>query len=248
MIENQKRSFFSKYRLEITDVRSKLLNRSLLWMSLGLMVIILVAWISSVNDNFRQFVTTFSLGSSWLFSWIFNLIIIFALFWSVQNTNINIVIPLSLYVLFAVYEGMFITSILIFTGTVDVARDLILYIMIPAGIFTLMGVIGYLNLINFSKLIPFSFFGFISILVLSFVMIFTSNKFIESLYFIIAGAVFIIWIGFDIQMIGKTQQMLPDYVDKKTINRISFMFGIKLFIDFVNLLMLIIRFLGFGRN
>ena len=150
-------------------------------------------------------------------------------------------IPVILYAIFAIYEGMFITTILEFTGTTNIVKDLLLYMLIPSFVFLVMGIIAYTNLINFSKLIPFTFFGFFAILILSLIMIFTASKTIEMLYIIIASAMFIIWIGFDLQMIARTEDALPNYVDKSTINRISFMFGVKLFIDFVNLLMIVLR-------
>lgn len=150
-------------------------------------------------------------------------------------------IPITLYAVFAIYEGMFITTILQFTGTVNIVKDLLLYMLIPSFVFLIMGIMAYSNLINFSKLIPFTFFGFFAILILSLIMIFTANRTIEMLYIIISSAIFVIWIGFDLQMISRTEEVLPDYLDKSSINRIAFMFGVKLFIDFVNLLMIVLR-------
>lgn len=240
-MEKMSNNFFSKYKIQAIDVKSKLLSRSLLWMSLGLTVIIFVAWLSSTFQAFNDFVVTFSIGSSWGFAWLFNLLIIFSLFFCIQNKNINILIPITLYSIFAIYEGMFITTILTFSGTTNIVKDLLLYMLIPAFVFLVMGITAYCNLINFSKLIPFTFFGFFAILILSLVMIFTNSRTIEMLYVIIASAMFIIWIGFDLQMIARTEEALPDYTDKTTINRIAFMFGVKLFIDFVNLLMIVLR-------
>ncbi len=240
-MEKMSNNFFSKYKIQAIDVKSKLLSRSLLWMSLGLTVIIFVAWLSSTFQSFNNFVINFSIGSSWGFAWLFNLLIIFSLFFCIQNKNINIMIPITLYAVFAIYEGMFITTILQFTGTVNIVKDLLLYMLIPSFVFLIMGIIAYSNLINFSKLIPFTFFGFFAILILSLIMIFTANRTIEMLYIIISSAIFIIWIGFDLQMISRTEEVLPDYLDKSSINRIAFMFGVKLFIDFVNLLMIVLR-------
>ncbi len=240
-MEKMSNNFFSKYKIQAIDVKSKLLSRSLLWMSLGLAVIIFVAWLSSTFQSFNNFVINFSIGSSWWFAWLFNLLIIFSLFFCIQNKNINIMIPITLYAVFAIYEGMFITTILQFTGTVNIVKDLLLYMLIPSFVFLIMGIMAYSNLINFSKLIPFTFFGFFAILILSLIMIFTANRTIEMLYIIISSAIFIIWIGFDLQMISRTEEVLPDYLDKSSINRIAFMFGVKLFIDFVNLLMIVLR-------
>lgn len=241
-MEKSRNTFFKKYKLEKVNVKSNLLTKSLLWMSLGLMVIIFVAWLSSTISTFQNFVFRFSYGANWLFAWIINIVLIFSLFITLKNTQINIAIPIILYSLFAFYEGMFITSILIFTGTTNIVKDLLIYMLVPAGIFALMGIIGYFNLIDFTKLIPFTLFATIGLFVLALLLFILNNRIIESIYLILASAIFIIWIGFDMQMIYRTDKTIYDYnISNKEITRIAFLFGIKLFIDFVNLLFIIIR-------
>ena len=171
-MEKMSNNFFSKYKIQAIDVKSKLLSRSLLWMSLGLMVIIFVASLSSNLPAYNSFVVNFSIGSRWGLAWLCNLIIIFSLFFCIQNKNINIMIPVILYAIFAIYEGMFITTILEFTGTTNIVKDLLLYMLIPSFVFLVMGIIAYTNLINFSKLIPFTFFGFFLILIFFLIIFF----------------------------------------------------------------------------
>lgn len=244
MIKNQpKRNIFSKYKLEAIDVKSNLLTRSLLWMSFGLMIIIFVAWLSSNSYDFVRFTLRITTGYSSIFIWMINAIIMFALFYtSSPYRNFNILIPMSLYILFAIYEGMFITTLLVMTNSQDTAKDLLLYMLIPASVFALMGVLGYFRIVNFTKLIPFATFTFFGLLIMGIVMFFVVNQFLYTLYFILAMSVFTIWIGIDLQIIFRTQEALPEYMDKKQINKISFMFGIKLFVDFINLLIILIRF------
>lgn len=245
MIENQpkRRNIFSRYKLEAIDVKSNLLTRSLLWMSLGLMVIIFVAWLSANSVDFINFTFKITTGYSSVFIWIINIIIMFALFYTVSpNKNFHIIIPITLYILFAIYEGMFITTLLVLTGSQNIAKDLLLYMLIPAGVFALMGILGYFGIVNFTKFIPFATFGVLGLLIMWIVMFFVFSSFLYAFYSFLAMAVFTIWIGIDLQLIFRTQQALPEYMDKKQINKISFMFGIKLFVDFLNLLIILIRF------
>lgn len=241
---NQKSNFFSRYKLETVDVKSNLLTRSLLWMSLGLMMIIFVAWFSSTNTTILNLVFNLTTGISSIFMWLINIVIIFALFYTVSNKNINILIPTFLYIFFAIYEGMMITTILIMTGTTNVVSSLLLYMLIPAAMFALMGVLGYFKLVNFTKLVPFAIFGLIGLSIMGFIMFFTTSSILYSFYTLLGMIVFIIWIGFDLQMIFRTQETMNEYVDKKEMNKLAFLFGIKLFIDFVNLLIMVIRWFG----
>lgn len=241
-MEKVRNSFFKKYKLEKTNVKSNLLTKSLLWMSLGLMVIIFVAWLSSNVASFQNFVQKFSFGTNWFLAWIINIVLIVSLFITLQNPKINITIPIILYCLFAFYEGMFITSALIFSGTVNVFKNLLIYMMIPASIFAIMGIIGYFNLIDFTKLIPFTLFASIGLIILSLLILLLNSWMLESIYLILASVVFIIWIGFDMQMIYRTDQTIYNFnISNKEITRISFLFGVKLFVDFINLLYLVIR-------
>ena len=250
MTNNQNQTIFSKYKLESFDVKSKLLTRSLLWMSLGLIVIILVAWISSTNSTFFDLVLNLSVGTDWIYAWIINIVIMVLLFVCLNFPKIPIIVPSILYVAFAFYEGIFITSILIFSGSTNEVKDLLLYMLIPASVFAIMGILGYLNLLNFTKLLPFIFFGSIALLILALTLIFTSNWVVETTYLFLAAALFIIWIGVDMQIIMRTQKSLDanNGVDKKQMNKLSLMLGINLFVDFVRLLSIIIRISRFIRD
>lgn len=236
----EKNKFFNKYRLNVEDKKASLLSKSLLWMSLGLLVIILVSWISSINNDFLFLAVKLSSGNLWIVSWLINIALIFALYFTISNQKINIIVPIMLYILFSLYEGFFITTLLVFSGSVDIVKDLLLYMLIPASMFLIMGGLGYLNLIDFTKLAPFTMFAFIGLLILSLVMFLTNSFVVEMVYLLLAITVFVIWIGIDMQIIFKSQEQMS-FVDKKMMNRISFLFGVRLFIDFVNLLTLIIR-------
>ncbi len=242
--QNARNKPFLKYKLESVNSKSTLLTRSLLWMSFGLIFIILVAWLSATITPFYEFVLRFSLGSTWIWSWVINLVIVFALFFTIKNKNLPIVIPAVIYAAFAFYEGIFITTILAFSGTTNMIKDLLLYMLIPAGIFAIMGVLGYFNVINFTKLLPFAIFGILALFILSMVLLFTSNWVVETTYLFLAAVIFIIWVGIDLQILLRAQDAI-DYatVDKRMVNRLAFIFGINLFIDFVNLLYIIIRIL-----
>ncbi len=240
-METTRTNFFDKYKLKNANIKSKLLTRSLLWMSLGLIAILLVAFLASSIDSFFTFVLRISLGTSWIWSWLFNIAIILALFFTIQNRNINIIIPAFIYCIFAVYEGIFLTSIVAFAGgNKDIFSNMVLYMIAPAGIFLVMGFLGYFNLINFTKLIPFASFGFLSLLIMSIILIIINNWVVETIYLYLACLVFIVWVGIDLQMLFRAENIV-DGIDKKDANRLAFVFGIHLFIDFINLLRIFIR-------
>ncbi len=232
--------FFSKYKLDVTDKKANILSRSLLWMSFGLAIIVLVAWISSINDAFLRFAYDMSYGNMWIVSWLINLVLLISLVFATSSNKVPLIVPIILYALFAFYEGFFITTILVFSGSVDIVKDLLLYMLIPAAIFLVMGILAYFNLVNFTKIIPFLMFGLIALMIMSIVLFVVNNYVVEMVYLLLAASIFIIWVGIDIQIIIRSQKQL-DYVDTKSLNRMAILYGINLFIDFVRLLAIFMR-------
>ncbi|MBR3259552.1 MAG: hypothetical protein IKG09_02225, partial [Mycoplasmataceae bacterium] len=89
---------------------------------------------------------------------------------------------------------------------------------------------------------PFTLFATIGLFVLALLLFILNSRVLESIYLMLASVIFIIWIGFDMQMIYRTDQTIYNLnISNKEITRIAFLFGIKLFIDFVNLLYIVIR-------
>ena len=122
--------------------------------------------------------------------------------------------------------------------------------LIPAGIFFIMGVISFFNLFDFTKLIPLATIGMFAILIMSIVLGFVQSGSNDKWFLILAAAIFIIWIGIDIQMIKNAQDSIEAFgmaQNSKELNRIAFIFGFRLFIDFINLLFLLLRLMGNNR-
>lgn len=64
---------------------------------------------------------------------------------------------------------------------------------------------------------------------------------------VLAAGLFIIWIGIDLQLIKNAEENLETFAlanEPQALNRLAFMFGLRLFVDFVNLVLILIRLLG----
>lgn len=245
-----KNKLFKKVALNEVNVKGKLLSRSLLWMGLGLFVIILVAFLSSSISSFNSIMLQISFGTPWLILTFVNIGLIFAMFFSIRNFQTSIYISAILYVIFSFIQGIYVSSILFLTNLQNLS-NLLLLMLIPAGIFVIMGIIAFSNIIDFTKLLPFTFFAFIGLLVMSIILIFVQSDVGQRWFLFLAAALFIIWIGIDLQMIKRTEDAFSisnEVMDNSTMNRLAFMFGFQLFLDFVNLLLILIRLIGLSRN
>lgn len=247
-----KERVFNGIALDKDNVKGKLLSRSLLWMGFGLAFIIIISFLVSKIPVFKDLMHIFA-GGSWFMMLIINIALLLGIFFTLRNPDMPIGIPAVLYAFFAIYEGFFISYLINYflPSNADALSTLLLLMLIPAGIFILMGIIAYTNIIDFSKLLPFCSFVFIGLLVMSIVLIFVNSIGLIKWYLLLSAALFVIWIGFDIQMIKRTEnQLISSYqpLDKKAVNRIAFMLGFQLFLDFINLLIILIRLISFSRS
>lgn len=235
--------------LQKDDLKGKLLSRSLLWMGLGLAVIVLIAFLSFRIESVNNLLLQIADNTGFFTSMIINFGVVIGIFFAIRNPNTHIIVPVILYIVFAAYQGLFINIALNFQNIRNFA-DLLLIMLIPAGIFFIMGVISFFNLFDFTKLMPLATIGMFAILIMSIVLGFVQSGSNDKWFLILAAAIFIIWIGIDIQMIKNAQDSIEAFgmaQNSKELNRIAFIFGFRLFIDFINLLFLLLRLMGNNR-
>ena len=237
--------FSQNFVLAKDDVKSRLLSRSLLWMGLGVAVITLVAFLSLKIETFHNVITSFALNNGFWFSLIINMALIMGIFFVLRNPNISIIVPALMYAGFAFYQGFFVAITLDWNGITNFT-DFLLVMLVPGGIFVLVGLVSYLNFFDFTKLIPFATISLFILMIMSFILFFIGGT-NQRWFLILAAIVFIVWIGIDIQMIKNAEEHLSSFnqvQDGKGLNRLAFIFGLRLFIDFLNLLLIMIRLIG----
>ena len=235
--------------LQKDDLKAKLLSRSLLWMGLGLAIIILIAFLSFKIKSVNNLLVQIADNTGFFTSTVINFGLVIMIVLVIRNPNTHIIIPIILYGVFVAYQGLFINITLNFQNISNFA-NLLLIMLIPAGIFFIMGLISFFNLFDFTKLIPLATIGMFAILIMSIVLGFVQSGSNDRWFLILAAAIFMIWIGIDIQIIKNVQDNIESFgmvQNSSKLNRIAFIFGFRLFIDFINLLFLLLRLMTNNR-
>lgn len=218
--------------------KQSVLSRALLWMGLGLAIIIVFAWGVLQSPQFSDFILRIN-NFYWLLL-VINIVTVFAISFALMRPKTSLVLSAILYIVFVTMQAIFVSSTIIYSQ-IDF-KMLILLMLIPAGVFILMGIIAHFSKINMTKLAPFLSFGAVALMILGLVLIFVNNQMLERWWLILAAIIFIGYIGFDIQMIIRADQhLLLDQVDNKTINKFALLMGFNLLLDFVNLFSILIR-------
>ncbi|HKS71527.1 MAG TPA: Bax inhibitor-1/YccA family protein [Ktedonobacterales bacterium] len=149
-----------------------------------------------------------------------------------------------LYLLFTVVFGLMISTI--FLGY-DVASILAAF-AVTAGMFAVMSVIGFVTKADLSKFGMILLLALIGLIIASVVNIFLSNS---VLYWIVTYAGVLIFCGltaYDTQWIKRAAAQASVSGSAQTETRIALIGAFRLFLDFVNLFLFILRIFGGGRS
>ncbi len=114
----------------------------------------------------------------------------------------------------------------------------IMYVFgITAFVFLVFAAIGYFTKIDLSKISMILFMGLIAIIIMSLVNMFMGNETFDLIICIIAIAVFIGYIAYDMQKI----RMLSNYIPE---DKFPIYGALQLYLDFINIFVYLLRIFG----
>ncbi len=139
--------------------------------------------------------------------------------------------------------GLSLASIfLVFTGA-SIAR----VFFITAGTFAAMSLYGYTTKRDLSQFGSFLMMGLIGIVIASIVNIFIGSTALQFAISVIGVIVFVGLTAWDTQRI-KEQYYELQYADGETAGKTAIMGALRLYLDFINLFMMLLQLLGVRRD
>jgi FtsH-binding integral membrane protein len=148
-----------------------------------------------------------------------------------------------LFWLFSGVMGLSLASIfLVFTGA-SIAR----VFFITAGTFAAMSLYGYTTKRDLSQYGSFLMMGLIGIIIASLVNIFIASSALQFAISVIGVIVFVGLTAWDTQSI-KEQYYELQYADGQTAGKAAIMGALRLYLDFINLFMMLLQLLGARRD
>ncbi len=150
----------------------------------------------------------------------------------------------SMFLLYSVLNGLTLSVIfLAYTGTSIAAT-----FFITAGMFGAMAVYGLITKRDLSGFGSFLFMGLIGIIIASIVNIFLKSS---SLYWVISMIGVLVFTGLTAYDVQKIKKMGEDGIMEQgeaAITKGSIMGALALYLDFINLFLMLLRFFGGGRD
>ncbi len=210
------------------------------WMTLGLAITAFMAYYFAATPSLMATLFT-PQGSMSLFGWIVMLAPLgFVMAMSFSFNKMSSSTLQLLFVLFSVLMGISLSFIfLAYTGS-----SIFKTFIVTAGMFGTMAVIGYTTKADLSKLGPILMMGLIGIIIASVVNIFMHSAKMGYIISFIGVFIFTGLTAYDMQKIKRIGE--GGYGAENTA-KLKIMGALSLYLDFINLFLFLLRFLGNRR-
>ncbi len=211
------------------------MNRVYMTMGIGMAITGLIAWFVGTNPAMLQAI--YGTGLKWVVMFA-PLIVVFAFGATIHRMSpqtatlvfygYSALMGLSLSFIFAVYTGISIAQTFFVTAIAFLALSLY----------------GYTTKRDLSGFGTFLFMGLIGLLVASVVNIFLGSPAVQFAISVIGVLIFAGLTAYDTQAIKALYIEMAASSDEATISRMAIMGALKLYLDFLNMFMFLLQFLG----
>lgn len=210
------------------------------WMAIGLVLTGVVAFAASQSDTIKQIV----FGNPLVFYGLIigELIMVFTLVARVHKMQAST--ATALFVLYSALNGLTMSFIfLAYTKTAIYGA-----FFTCAGTFAACSIYGWTTKKDLTSLGGFMFMGLIGIIIASIVNMFLASSALYWAITYIGVAVFIGLTAYDTQKIKRMAMTQPADIGQSAIRKGAIMGALTLYLDFINLFLMLLRIFGGNRN
>jgi len=219
---------------EQQQAQRSFISRTFLWMTLGLVVTAVVAYVVATTPAFVEFVY----GNPWITFGLLIAQVLVVLALAVAIKNMAPAVATLIFMGYAALTGLTFSSVILFYTAESVASTFV----VTAGMFGILAIIGMTTKIDLTAIGTLAFIGLIGVILMSIVNIFIQST---ALYWLISVAgviIFVALIARDTQMLKRMSTQVDPNSDQGA--RASIMGALQLYLDFINLFLFLLRFMG----
>lgn len=226
---------YSNYPIQAA---ATLVRRVFGWMTLGLAITGLTAFLVNMIPNIQHAVAS----NSGIFLILILLQLGTVLYLSFGLQKMSSEMAIAAYLFYSFLTGVtFSTLFLVFTGP-----SLVVTFFVCAATFGAMALYGLITKNDLSGLGTFLFMGLIGLIIAGFINMFLHSSQMDFITSIFGVIIFTLFTAYDVQMVKKMGlMMLGSGADMTKVSIIS---ALKLYLDFVNLFLYLLRFFGQKKN
>ena len=221
----------------LQDTQTRVINQVYTWMSLGLALTATVGYYTAGTEALRNII--FSNGMVLIGLVVAQLGIVFAL--SAAINRLSAAAATGLFILYAALTGLTFSAIFLVYTSVSIASTF----FVTAGTFAAMTVFGHTTKRDLTKLGSIAFMALIGIILATVVNIFLQNSLLELIVSAVGVLLFTALTAYDAQRI---KDMAATVSGGESEAKVAVMGALALYLDFINLFLMLLRFLGVSRD
>jgi len=216
---------------------ARFFNTVYAWMSAGLAITALVAWSVANSPSLQQWAVN---RPAMIVAFIVEMGLVITISGAINRINAEV--ATALFMLYSAINGFVLSSVfLIYTGA-----SLAGTFVVTAGAFGVMSLYGYVTKRDLTRIGSLLFMALIGLVIASFVNLFWANSL---LYWGITYVGVLIFVGltaFDTQRLRMVAAQTGG--DPRLANRMAIVGSLMLYLDFINLFLLLLRLMGNNRR
>ncbi len=219
-------------------VQGEFIRRVFNWMGLGLAATALVALYTASNPQLLKMI----FGNSLVFFGLIigELILVFAL--SAGINRLSYSTATLMFFVYAALNGLTLSVIFIAYTQASIASTF----FVTAGTFGAMSLYGYTTKKDLSSWGSFFFMGLIGIIIASVVNIFLRSPMV---YWVVTYAGILVFVGLTAYDTNKLKAMaMAGFADEESEGKAAVLGALALYLDFINLFLMLLRILGSRRD
>ena len=208
------------------------------WMCIGLAVTGFLAYYVANNDSMRNMISG---GMLWVII-IAELGLVFAISGMIDRMSAGT--ATALFVLYSALNGAMLSSIFVVYSSSSIASTF----FICAGTFLGCSIYGWTTKRDLTSIGGFMMMGLIGIIIASLVNIFMGSAMVNAVISYIGVIVFVGLTAYDTQKIKDMALSQPDGLDGAAIRKGAILGALSLYLDFINLFLMLLRIFGSSRD
>ena len=205
-------------------------------MGLGLLLTAIISFLVASSES----AVTFLFANSWTI-WVLAIVEL-ALVWGISSAIDKLSTPVAttLFYVYAAVNGLTLSVIFLAYTMTSIASTF----FVTAATFGAMSAYGYFTKADLSKMGSIMFMALIGLIIASIVNIFLGSTMLEWIITIAGVAIFVGLTAWDTQKIKELAEM----TDVSQTGKLSTIGALRLYLDFINLFIYLLRILGSSRN
>jgi len=213
------------------------------WMFLALAVTAFTAYIFSGSPELMGLMINAESGGMSILGWVVMLAPLgFVFFLGAKFQSLSRNSMVLIFIAFAVLMGMSMSFILL----AYTASSVFSTFVVTSGTFGVMAVLGYTTKTDLTKFGSILMMGLIGIILASIVNFFMQSSMMEYIISILGVLIFTGLTAYDVQKIKRIGMATGDY-EGQTTEKLAIMGALTLYLDFINLFLFLLRFMGNRR-